>query len=44
VKDHPRFIAALDRAKRRVAEMFTRVDVQTLDEWIARGAPVNPVR
>jgi TolB-like protein len=44
VKEDPRFIAALDRAKRRVAEMFTRVDVKTLDEWIARGAPVNPVR
>ena len=44
VKDDPRFIAALDRAKRRVAEMFARVDVKTLDEWIARGAPVNPVR
>ena len=44
VKDAPRFIAALGQVKRRVAEMFTRVDVKTLDEWIARGAPVNPVR
>jgi hypothetical protein len=44
VKDDPRFIAALNRAKRRVAEMFTRVDVKTLDEWIARGAPVNAER
>ena len=44
LKDDPRFVAALDRVKRRNAEMFARVDVKTLDEWIARGAPVNPVR
>ena len=44
VKDDPRFVAALARVKRRVAEMFARVDVKTLDEWIARGAPVNAVR
>ena len=44
VKDDPRFVAALGKVKRRVAEMFTRVDVKTLDEWIARGAPANPMR
>jgi TolB-like protein/Tfp pilus assembly protein PilF len=44
VKDDPRFAAALGKVKRRVAEMFTRVDVKTLDEWIARGAPANPMR
>jgi TolB-like protein/tetratricopeptide (TPR) repeat protein len=44
VKDDPRFIAALDRVKRRIAEMFARVDVRTIDEWIARGAPTTAVR
>jgi hypothetical protein len=44
VKDDPRFVAALDRVRRRTAEMRGRVDLAVIDEWIARGAPTNAVR
>jgi hypothetical protein len=44
VKDDPRFVAGLDRVRRRTAEMRTRVDLSVIDEWIARGAPTNAVR
>jgi tetratricopeptide (TPR) repeat protein len=44
VKDDPRFIAALDRVRRRTAEMRGRVDLTIIDEWIARGAPTTAVR
>jgi tetratricopeptide (TPR) repeat protein len=44
VKDDPRFVAALDRVRRRTAEMRGRVDLTVIDEWIARGAPTTAVR
>ena len=44
IKDDPRFVAAMDRVRRNVAAMRARADLSLLDEWIARGAPVNPVR
>lgn len=44
VKDDPRFVAALDRVRRRTAEMRGRVDLAVIDEWIARGAPTTAVR
>jgi hypothetical protein len=44
IKDDPRFVAALDRVRRRVAEMRARVDLSIIDEWIARGTPTNAVR
>lgn len=44
VKDDPRFVAALDRVRRRTAEMRGRVDLAVIEEWIARGAPTNAVR
>jgi len=39
IKDDPRFIAALDQVRRRIADMRRRVDYATLDAWITRGAP-----
>ena len=43
-KDDSRFVAAMDRLRGNVAAMRARVDLSVIDEWIARGAPVNPVR
>ena len=39
VKDDPRFVAGLERVRRRNAEMRARVDLSVIDQWIARGAP-----
>jgi len=44
LKDDPRFVAGLTRVRRRIAEMRARTDLTVIDEWIARGAPVSPVR
>ena len=44
VKSDPRFVATLDRLRRRIADMRARVDLSVIDEWIARGAPVNATR
>jgi TolB-like protein/Flp pilus assembly protein TadD len=44
IKDHPRFVAAMDRLRRDVAAMRSRVDLTLIDEWIARGAPVGASR
>ena len=44
LKNEPRFVVALDRVKRRVAQMRARVDFDVIDEWIARGAPTTAVR
>ncbi len=43
LKDDPRFLASLDRVRRRITEMRTRVDLGVIDDWIARGRRQMPI-
>jgi Tfp pilus assembly protein PilF len=44
LKDEPRFVAAVERVQRDLAEMRQRVDLSMIDEWVQKGAPSNATR